>query len=268
MIRELNEYDNKCNELKIENISHPKIGPYQVIAHSNFKHPVSYTLSLDGEEEEEFIMQNFKVVERGKSADHYPTSGEGDGNSLTVCKPSSESSFTRTHSPTYSTKSGCCESQKSFSYVESAIQIFKNQKSFNSSIFTALSPPQRELSPPPTIVKETPIPSNAQRVNFTPVYECDVKIPAQMEPLGFFSNADIESVSEDLNSTLSRMPVSCPITTCRTSSLPSNFYNHFVNDHPYIGIVKMTTQKLANFSISPAGILVMSHRMFLVSQEY
>lgn len=137
--------------------------------------------------------------------------------------------------------------------------------SFNSSMpnFTALNPSQLELSPPE---KSSMVPSNAHRVKFVPVYDCDSKIPPQMEPLALFSHFDIDhsSMGRDGKISLSRMPVTCSISTCCASSLPSNFYNHIVNDHPYINIVKLSTHKLANFTICPAGNLIMCHRMFLV----
>jgi hypothetical protein len=84
-----------------------------------------------------------------------------------------------------------------------------------------------------------------------------------MEPLGIQNDSDDEFENEGKLS-LSRMPVTCPISTCGSSSLPSDFYNHMATDHPYINIVKMSTLKVANFTICPAGNLVMCHRMFLV----
>lgn len=268
----MKEYDVKCSDDKSEIGEHPTIGCFKVLAHCNPNHPVSYTLSLD-EDEERIIMQNFRVVEKPKKPEEkilqkYPNYGEGDGSSLQVHRPQSSSIFSRSHSPTYTTRSGCIGSNESFSYIESALQIYKNQKmSHNSSLtqFTALHPSQEELSPPE---KSSMIPSNAHRVKLMPVYDCDGRIPPQMEPLGHFNSFDSNMSMSIGEISLSRMPVTCPISTCCVSSLPSNFYNHIANDHPYINIVKLSANKLANFTICPAGNLIMCHRMFLVSANF
>lgn len=254
----------------------PTIGCFQVLPHSKPKVPISYTVSLDGDEKE-IIMHHFRVAEKTEqsqkeisktyqSPEAFPSCGEGDGNSLLVHRACSSSNFTRTHTPTYSTRSDCMGSDDEFSYVESACQVYQNNKSTIvstvSSQFTALHPSRIELSPPHNGHKH---PTIAHRVKFTPVFGCDSKIYPQMEPLGV--ECDSEEENDD-KLILSRMPVTCPMSTCGSSSLPSDFYNHMATDHPYINIVKMTTFKVANFTICPAGNLVMCHRMFLVGIIY
>lgn len=253
--------------MKNEEIQTQTFGYFQVTA-QHAKPPISYTISLE-EDEEQIIMQNFRVASNSKEKVNFPDCGQGDGSSLYANQASTLSNFTRSNSLSYTTRSDCYPSDAKFSYQNSAFEVFKNVKtSLDSSLanFTALSPSQIELSPPEN---QLIIPSNAHRVKFTPVYDCDSKIPAQMEALGDFNSMDLEeSNSNEENVNLSRMPVTCPISTCCTSSLPSNFYNHIVNDHPYIKIVKLLTCKLSNFKICPAGNLIMCHRMFLVNSNY
>lgn len=276
---QLQKYDMECETNVNELDDHPTIGCFQVVARCKPNHPVSYTISLDGDEEQ-IIMNNFRVADKSshksekshprvyKKVEAFPSCGEGDGNSLRVHRPCSSSNFTRTHTPTYSTKSDCNGSFGEFSFVESAFQVYQNDNtsicSSASGHFTALNPSRIQLSPPQNIPK---IPTIAHRVKFTPVYECDDRIHPQMEPLGLQNDSD-EEAENDGRISLSRMPVTCPISTCGSSSLPSNFFNHMSTDHPYISIVKMSIYKVANFTICPAGNLVMCHRMFLVRIKF
>lgn len=276
---QLKKYDMQCETNFDEQGDHPTIGCFQVVGHCKPNHPVSYTISL--EDDEEIIMKNFRVADKSQKSEKnvkeatktyqnpsaFPSCGEGDGNSMSVHEPCSSSSFTRTHTLTYSTRSGCNVSDDELSYIESALQVYKNEKSTVCSAasghFTALNPSRIELSPPQNTRK---IPTIAHRVKFTPVFGCDSRIYPQMESLGIQSDSDDE-YDKDEKLILSRMPVTCPISTCGSSSLPSDFYNHIAIDHPYINIVKMSCFKVANFAICPAGNLVMCHRMFLVTEK-
>lgn len=269
MTEELNKYDMKCEENGTEHDEHPTIGCFQIVGHCKPNHPVSYTISLDDDDEEQIILQNFRVADKKSQVSQepksFPSYGEGDGNSLSVLQAFSSSNFTRTHSPSYSTRSECAGSD-GVSFIESAFQVFKNDKSSicsdSSSNFIALNPSRTELSPPQKIPK---IPTIGHRIKFTPVFNCDDRIHPQMEPLGLQNDSD-EEVEDDGIVSLSRMPVTCPISTCGSSSLPSDFFNHMASDHPYINIVKLSLFKVANFSICPAGNVVMCHQMFLVKK--
>lgn len=105
-------------------------------------------------------------------------------------------------------------------------------------------------SPPKKIV-----PSAGHRVKFVGSVACD-RVAPQNEPLATFQLEDSESatsVMSDKTRKISRLPVCCPITTCDTSTVPSDFCNHITIDHPYIPYLKIAPAKTLNTTLSQRG---------------
>lgn len=150
-------------------------------------------------------------------------------------------------------------------------ELFFNRVPFEDSDtahFTSLTVSSNESTPCNSPPQKT-VPSSGHRVKFVASVACDRILP-QNEPLTIFQveNSDSStSVASDKTRKISRLPVCCPITTCDTSTVPSDFCNHITIDHPYIPYLKIAPGKNLNTTISQRGNpnMIICQRLFLLT---
>lgn len=153
--------------------------------------------------------------------------------------------------------------------LESAMEIFVNKQKFEESDtahYTSITVTSTAGSTPIHSPLKKKIPSIAHRVRHESFYHLEGKAPAQMEPIQLFEVLASEVEDKGSSIKLSRYPVLCPITDCNCCTVPSDFCNHIIFDHPYIEVMKTEPSNLVNLKIGHKrnSNMVTCLRMFLV----
>lgn len=163
------------------------------------------------------------------------------------------------------------ESDCSSTESNSLYAYFKNNKFSEESDSPHYTPITVSATPsPPDSPPKKGAASFGCRIKFTSVYNADGSIPPQMESLAMFeveASSSDDELPTDRSRRLPRFPVRCPITSCESFSVPSDFCNHITIDHPYIDVKKVEPKILVNMRINPKGNanMVICHQLFLLS---